>query len=140
MRILIAGLLLASIAFAEDHETKFTVQKIDVEKVTRLAKADANLTAALEVFQKAQTALAAAQSAKEKIAVEIKSSANLFEADCEYPRQPRNGGYLAPGPRKWRRAEIRGEYLLVSEGESTCPGWFTTLSTVTGSGDSIFVH
>lgn len=131
MKTLTLAILLSVALFAQDHESKFTVQKIDAAQVQKLAHDNADVDAAMKAFLAAQETLAKATEARNKTTASIKSQANLFESDCMYPEQPAGGGYRLPKPKQWRRAEIRGEYLLVSDGSTECYGFGTML---TGSG------
>lgn len=135
MKTLLALCALAVTLAAQDHESRFTVQKIDAAKVQQLSSADAKVDAAMKAFTEAQTALAKATEDRYKIATDIKSAGNLFESECKFTPQDNSGSFVMPAPRKWRRAEIHADYLLISDGETPCSGW-GSLNTLTLSGAS----
>lgn len=138
MRTLFAVLLSVACLVAQDHETKFTVQKIDAAKIEKLSKAESDFNAAMKVLIEAQTAVAKAQSIRDIAVYAIKQDGKLFEGECQYTSQPSNGSYVIPSPKKWRRAEIHADYLLISEGEASCIGSGSFLTNVgSGSGFTI---
>lgn len=132
----IFALLVVCPIFAQDQETKFTVKEIDPAKVQALAKGDAQVDAALKAFQIAQAALTKASAERDKIAMDIKAKGEPFEDICDTTLHTTPaGGYSLPAPRKWRKVEIRGSYLLISDGTSSCSGFSgtgTVLSPASG--------
>lgn len=115
MRLIVVLMLASIVLMAQDQPgEKFSVQKIDQERVARLANAEAKMEASLRAFHLAETALKAATDERDKVASEIKSSVYPFEGECAYPN------YGGIGSKKYRRVEIRGEYLLISDGSSSC--------------------
>jgi hypothetical protein len=135
MKALIVLLLAAASALlAQDHESKFTVQRIPPAQVEDLAQAEAKVESAVKSFREAQDVLKRATADRDELAKKIKAAANPFEADCGYPQGLYYSGSSFGGTRKYRRVEIRGEYLLVSDGEGPCQTLLNGTFTFPNSG------
>jgi hypothetical protein len=115
---LVIGLLVSSAMYAQDHERTFSVQPIEHAQVQELAQAEAKVEIAVKTLREADEALKKAAAERDTLVSKIKSGGHPFEAECGTPT---NANYYTM--RKYRRVEIHGEYLLISDGESACSSW-----------------
>jgi len=134
---LIATLLLgcAAAAAADTAVTpeKFTVREMTPEQYVAITDAHARTEAAVVALKKAEDAVEAAQSAEKAARDKALGGTSEYESSCTQGISSSGGLTFSPWVRGYRRVEIRGRYLLISEGTEGC-GYLTTGTNVTGEG------
>lgn len=120
MKVMLAVMICVAPLCAQD---KFRVEKIDAARADKLIKADAKLNSAVAELEKARIALEQAQSERKAVVEKLEQDAKAlpYEGVC-------SGGSGWNSFQDFRATEIRGDYLLITQGKKQCPTSFTVLT------------
>lgn len=136
--IFVAALSLPAGETTTKPDENLVVQEIPSAKVEALRLMERIIDVSTKLLEERQKILAQDLAKRDAFVAKIKGEVGAFEGLCVRPSQPTDGNtvmtvYVTP-TRQFRRAEIRGKYLLITEGKEEC-----SMFTLTGTTNSSHV-
>lgn len=108
------------------REVSFTVKELKPEQAKEFATLDAKVDAAAKELEAAQDRLDKITAAKSALEQSIRAQNNEDNNPCGW-----GGPIMTQTQKTYRHIDIRGHYLLISEGTDTC--YSNVINTYTGS-------